>query len=121
MELPEMLQGDSLTRLLQGAAVGCAATLALGFGWGGWMLGSTAASVAEKTSSSAVIATIAPICADNFQRSADASSKLIELKKVATWQQAEYIEKGGWAVMPGTKTTTYGVTQACAALLNGSK
>jgi hypothetical protein len=34
-------QGESLKRLLQGAAVG-AATLAIGFGWGGWMLGSTA-------------------------------------------------------------------------------
>jgi hypothetical protein len=121
MELPEILKGDSLTRLMQGAAVGCAATLALGFGWGGWMLGSTAAAEAEKSSSSAVIAAMAPICADNFQRGTDASTKLVELRKGPAWQQAEYIQKGGWAVMPGTKTVPYGLTQACAALLNSSK
>ena len=34
-------QGESLKRLLQGAAVGVVATLAIGFGWGGWMLATT--------------------------------------------------------------------------------
>ena len=33
--LPAMLQGDSLTRLLQGAAAGAIATFVLGFQWGG--------------------------------------------------------------------------------------
>ena len=37
--LPPMLQGELLTRLVQGAAAGCALdTLLLGFGWGGWTL-----------------------------------------------------------------------------------
>jgi hypothetical protein len=39
-------QGESLKRLLQGAAVGVLATLVIGFGWGGWMLGSTAKTLA---------------------------------------------------------------------------
>jgi len=49
-------QGDSLKRLLQGAAVGVAATLAIGFGWGGWMLGSSAKTLADNTATSAVVA-----------------------------------------------------------------
>ena len=76
-------QGKSLKRLLQGAAVGAVATLAIGFGWGGWMLGSTAKSLAESTANSAVVAAIAPICVDQFQHSADAANNLTALQKTA--------------------------------------
>ena len=114
-------QGESLKRLLQGAAVGVAATLAIGFGWGGWMLGSSAKTLAESTASSAVVAAIAPICVDQFQRGADAAVNLTALKKTDSWQQATYVEKGGWAVMPGSKAADSGVPQACAALLNSLK
>ena len=41
MQLPPILQADSITRLLQGAAAGAIATLVIGFYWGGWVLGST--------------------------------------------------------------------------------
>jgi hypothetical protein len=110
-------QGESLKRLLQGAAVGVVATLAIGFGWGGWMLGSTAKTLADNTASSAVVAAIAPICVDQFQRSADAGVNLTALKKTDSWQQAAYVEKGGWAVMPGSKAADSGVSQACAAAI----
>ena len=39
MQVPSMLQGESLTRLLQGAAAGAVATMFVGFCWGGWSLG----------------------------------------------------------------------------------
>ena len=110
-------QGELLKQLLQGAAVGVVATLAIGFGWGGWMLGSTAKTLADNTASSAVVAAIAPICADQFQRSADAANNLTALKKTDSWQQAAYVEKGGWAVMPGSKAADSGVSQACAAAI----
>ena len=42
MQLPSILRGESLTRLLQGAAAGAVATMIIGFNWGGWTLGSTA-------------------------------------------------------------------------------
>jgi len=114
-------QGESLKRLLQGAAVGVAATLAIGFGWGGWMLGSTAKTLADSTASSAVVAAIAPICVDQFQRGADAAVNLTALKKTDAWQQAAYVEKGGWAIMPGSKAVDSGVPQACAAILSSLK
>src|SRR5271170_1396765 len=63
-------RGESLTRLLQGVAVGAVATLVIGFSWGGWVLGSSAKEMAENASTSAVIAAIAPICADQFRASA---------------------------------------------------
>jgi|SRR5580658_2551843 hypothetical protein len=114
-------RGESLTRLLQGVAAGAIATLVIGFGWGGWMLGSSAKTLADNTASSAVVAAIAPICVDQFQRSADAANNLTELKKTDSWQQAAYVEKGGWAVMPGSKAADSGVPQACAALLGNVK
>jgi hypothetical protein len=114
-------QGESLKRLIQGAVVGAVATLAIGFGWGGWMLGSTAKTLADSTANSAVVAAIAPICVDQFQRSADAASNLTALKKTDSWQQAAYVEKGGWAMMPGSKAVDSGVPQACAAILSSLK
>ena len=85
------------------------------------MLGSTAKTLADSTANSAVVAAIAPICADQFQRSADAANNLTTLKKTNTWEQAAYVEKGGWAVMPGSKSADSGVPQACAALLGNLK
>jgi hypothetical protein len=114
-------QGESLKRLLQGAAIGVVATLAVGFGWGGWMLGSTAKTLADSTANSAVVAAIAPICVDQFQRSADAANNLTALQKTGTWEQAAYVEKGGWAIMPGSKAVDSGVPQACAAILSSLK
>ncbi len=58
MNLPPMLQGDSLTRLLQGAAAGCAITLIVGFGWGGWQLHSKAEKMAQDKASAAVVAVL---------------------------------------------------------------
>jgi hypothetical protein len=114
-------RGESLTRLLQGLAFGAVATVVIGFGWDGWMLGGSAKELADNAATSAVVAAIAPICADLFQRSADAGANLTALKKVSTWDQGAFVEKGGWAVMPGSKMPDSGVPQACAALLSSVK
>ena len=55
------------------------------------------------------------------ERSADAAANMTTLKKTDSWQQAAYVEKGGWAVMPGSKAADSGVSQACAALLSSVK
>ena len=33
MDMPAILQGDSLVRLIQGAVAGALATIVIGFGW----------------------------------------------------------------------------------------
>ena len=114
-------EGESLKQLLQGAALGAFATLGIGFSWGGFMLGSTAKTMADSTASSAVVAAIAPICVDQFQRSADAANNLTALKRTDAWQQATFVEKGGWAMMPGSKAVDSGVPQACAAIISSLK
>ena len=87
MQLPPILQGESITRLLQGAFVGFAATAIIGFTWGGWTLGKTARDMADKSAATAVVAALAPICVDKFQHDVDAKTNLTELMKISSWQQ----------------------------------
>jgi hypothetical protein len=117
MEIPAILQGESRKRLLQGAFAGFLATVVIGFGWGGWTLGSTAKENAVKSAAAAVVAALAPLCVDKFRHAADAPALMAELKKTSTWRQDMYIEKGGWATFPGMGPPDRNVAQACANLL----
>jgi hypothetical protein len=121
MEFPAILEGESLKRLLQGILVGSLATAIIGFNWGGWTLESTARQMAEKSANTALVASLAPLCADKFRQAADASLNMSELKKVSVWMQDTYIEKGGWATFPGMTAPEHGVAQACADLLTALK
>jgi hypothetical protein len=117
MQLPSILQGESLTRLLQGAFVGFLATVVIGFSWGGWTLGSTATQMAEKSARTALVTVLAPMCAEKFRQASDATLNMVELKKVSSWMQDTYIEKGGWATFPGMTSSDSGVAKECANLL----
>jgi hypothetical protein len=121
MQLPTFLQGDSLARLLQGAAAGAALTAVIGFGWGGWMLGSKAEKMAEDRTNSAVVAALAPICVDKFQHADEAKAELVALKKVDSWEQDKFIIKGGWATFPGGAEPNRSVAEACANMLSAAK
>ena len=105
MEMPLILQGDSLTRLLQGAAAGAGVAMIVGFGWGGWTLGSNVEKVANERAGAATVAALAPICVDQFRGAVNASANLGELNKSSySWDRETFIEKGGWAIMPGSDT-----------------
>ncbi|MEM5585144.1 hypothetical protein WNZ15_21995 [Roseibium sp. AS2] len=121
MQIPSVLQGESRTRLLQGAALGAVIAITVGFGWGGWTLGSTAAKQTAEASTKAVVAVLAPICADRFQNETDAASNLETLKKESSFKQASFVDKGGWAILPGNEKAGTGVAKACAAILNDLK
>ena len=120
MQLPDMLKGDSLTRLIQGAAVGAALTCIIGFNWAGWMLGSTAQTQVRNAEQASVVKVLAPICADRFTRSADATANLKALNGEDSWKRYELIEKAGWTKFPGSEPDR-GVANACAALLTQVK
>src|SRR5262245_22151774 len=111
MQLPSILQGESRTRLLQGFL----ATVVIGFGWGGWTLASTARETAAKSAATAIVAALAPMCADKFRQAPDATANMAELKKISSWMQDSYIEKGGWATFPGMTSPDPGVARACAS------
>ena len=120
MQLPPILQGESLTRLLQGAAAGFLATVVVGFYWGGWMLHSTAEKQAKAAEQASVVRVLAPICADKFKRSVDVGKNLDALQKADSWKRDEIIEKAGWTTFPGSEPDRR-VAEACIGLISPPK
>jgi hypothetical protein len=116
MQLPAILQGDSLTRLLQGAAAGAIATMVVGFTWGGWSLGSTADKMAKERSELAVIAALAPVCAEKFRALPDAEAKIVALSKVDTWKRRDEFPKE-LVTLPGESYPSSALVDACYTLL----
>jgi hypothetical protein len=91
----------------------------VGFSWGGWVTGGRAETDATQRANAAVVVALAPVCVERFQRATDASANLAALKKVDTWSQGDFIEKGGWAAPAGAKAPDQvsAVAKACASLL----
>jgi hypothetical protein len=104
---------------LWGALGGAIASAIIGFSWGGWVTGGTAEADATQRANAAVVAALAPVCVERFRGSADVAANLAALKKVDSWSQADFIEKGGWAIVPGSKALDQqsAVAKACASLL----
>ena len=121
MNLPPMLQGDSLTRLLQGAAGGAVIAMVVGFGWGGWQLQSKAQKRADEQANAAVVAALAPICVDKFQHASGAQATLVKLKATDSWKQDVFVREGGWATFPGSAEPYGNVAEACAKILGDMK
>jgi hypothetical protein len=116
MQLPSILEGESLKRLLQGAAVGAVATMFVGFYWGGWSLGSTADKMAKERSELAVIAALAPMCADKFRAPPDAGAKQVTLSKVDSWKRRDEFPKE-FVTLPGETYPNSALADACYTLL----
>jgi len=116
MQLPSILQGESLNRLLQGAAAGAVATIVVGFYWGGWSLASTADKMARERSELAVVAALAPVCADKFRALPDAEAKKVALLKVETWKRRDEFPKE-FITLPGESYPSSALVDACYTLL----
>lgn len=104
-----------------GAVGGAAAVAFIGFNFAGWVTAGTAETLASQRASKAVVAALAPICADNFKRAKDASTQLVELKKAESWKQGDFVSKGGWAAIPGIATVDSAMATSCAEMIIGSK
>jgi alpha/beta superfamily hydrolase len=107
---------------LWSAASGAVALAIMGFGWGSWVTGGTAETLAKNSAATAVVAALTPICVEKFQQAADASANLAEMKKAAyAWDQSKFVEKGGWATIPGSTEPKSAVAKACAEPLGRGK
>jgi hypothetical protein len=104
---------------LWGAAGGAAAMAIVGFNWGGWVSGSTAEKTAQTRADDAVTAALAPLCAERFQTAGEGQANLVALKKTEAWSQGDFVEKGGWATLAGSRepSRVSAVAKACAELL----
>lgn len=104
---------------LWGLAGGAIALAIVGFTWGGWVTGSKAESTATQRANTAVVVALAPFCVEKFKRAADVPANLAALKKADSWSQGDFVEKGGWAALPGSNSPEQvsAIAKACAVLL----
>ena len=104
-----------------GVVVGALGVMILGFGWGGWVLGSTAERMASERAGEAVTAVLVPICVERFMGQADAAAKLAAFQKTGAWQQSQLIAQGGWATATGSTDPNTAVARVCAQQLANRK
>jgi hypothetical protein len=118
MQVPSILRGESRTRLLQGVAIGAVASMVIGFSWGGWMTAGTANKIAGERADTAVVAALTPICVEKFLQNTDGKANLAVLQKISSsWEQGDYLQKGGWVTQPGATSSDYHLARACAEKL----
>ena len=62
---------------------------------------------------------LTPVCVEKFKHAEGVAANLVALKKVDSWSQGDFVEKGGWARVPGSGTPEQvsAVAKACAVLL----
>ena len=110
-----IMEEDSLKRILLGVVIGAVITMLAGFHTMGWTTENTAKEMAKKSANAAVVEALAPICVDKFLRAVEAAKNKVELMKVSSSDQGSFIEKGGWATLPGNSSANGpAVAQACA-------
>ncbi len=108
---------EKIKPALWGAVGGAIALSVIGFAWGGWVTGGTAQEMAEKMAEDAVVGRLAPICVEQFSQDSEKDQKLEKLKETKSWQRDDYVEKQGWATMPGEEEADSKVAEKCAELL----
>ena len=89
-----------------GMAVGMGVLLIVIFS-AGWVVSSGSAKAEAKTmAADAVMNRLAPIAVAQFMQDPDKDARLKELKELKSWganNRSDYVQKQGWATMPGEK------------------
>ena len=101
-----------------GFVLGAFSMMILGFAWWGWVLGSTAETMAKERADTAVAAILAPVCVENFLKD---PVNLAEFHKTSQWQRREVVQKSGWATTPGNDRPNQAVVNACVEQLEKLK
>jgi len=100
------MQKEHIKPFAWGMAVGAIVLLIVIFS-AGWVVTSSSAKAEAKTiASDAVMNRLAPIALAQFMRDPNKEARLTELKKLDSWganNRSDYVQKQGWATMPGDK------------------
>jgi hypothetical protein len=94
-----------------------AATIFVGFVWGGWVTAGRASSMADGAAQKAQAQLAANYCVARFEGGTDAANQLATLKKTQEWSRDDFITKGGWVTPPGAKQPVDGAADLCAQQL----
>lgn len=114
MQIPEWVRPGAW-----GAIAGAAAVMIVGFSMGWVVTSGTAEEQANRQAQQAVIASLTPICVARFRAQPQQvrTTHLTALQDENFWKQGDYVEKQGWATLPGSKEPNEEVADACATEL----
>jgi hypothetical protein len=108
----------SKTMLFWSCAGSVVVALVVGFTWGGWVTGGTARDMAETAGDDSRYELASVICVEKFLAAPDAQDQLAELKAIdSSYRQRQFIEAGGWAVMPNKDDAARQAADLCAKVL----
>jgi hypothetical protein len=111
------MKKEYIKPFLWGGAVGAIVLLIVIFS-AGWVVTSGSAQMkAKEMVASAVMNRLAPISIAQFMEDPNKEERLADLKKLDYWKRGEYVQKQGWATMPGEKEADGGVADECARRL----
>ena len=101
-----------------GAVVGAIALAIVGFTSLGWVTANKAESMALKYADAAVVKALIPVCIARAQMDSETGPLLQELAgKTSKWDRRSFVEKAGWAKMPGDEASNRNLAEACAQAL----
>ena len=108
----------SKTMLFWSCAGSVVVALVVGFTWGGWVTGGTARGMAETAGETSRYDLASVVCVERFLAAPDARAQLTELKAIdSTYRQRQFIEEGGWAIMPDMDEAARQAADLCARVL----
>jgi len=108
----------SKTMLFWSCAGSVVVALVVGFTWGGWVTGGTARDMAETAGDDSRYELASVICVEKFLAAPDAQDQLAEIKAIdSSYRQRQFIEAGGWAVMPNKDDAARQAADLCAKVL----
>ena len=97
-----------------GIVIGAIALLIVIF-WTGWVVtSSTAEDKGKQMVKEAVLENLVPICVEQYLQDPNKVERFAELKEKSYWQRDDYVEKIGWSIMPGSKSSVRGLADKCA-------
>jgi heme A synthase len=104
-EIPKMKKQD-IKPFVWGMAAGAVVLLIVIFSAGWVVTTGSAEAEAKAMASKAVMNRLAPIGVEQFMQDPNKEKRLVEMKKLDSWgenSRSNYVQKQGWATMPGEK------------------
>jgi len=108
------MKKEYLKPFVLGMGVGAIVLLIVIFSAGWVVTSGSAKAEAEKMVKEDLVNRLAPICVQQFMKDPNKEERLKELKELDYWRRGEYVEKQGWATMPGEKEPDRSVAEECA-------
>ena len=108
------MKKEMIKPFVWGIVVGAIVLLIVIF-WAGWVVTN---GKAEQMAEQAVVDKLASICVAQFLQDPNKEERLKELKAKNSWDRDSYVEKGGWATMPGEDSPDSMVADECAKRLS---